>query len=87
MTQFTNEPLSYCWFSEVYCIPQDFFVTQVRRTVPARQDKGDSHRSKHFRDGRDTFAGRFTSRTAASGRTCRSNLSAIPTLMTGPTTS
>jgi hypothetical protein len=56
-TQFTKEPLSYCWFSEVYCIPEDFFVTQVRRSVPARQDKGDGHRPKHFRDRRDTFAG------------------------------
>ena len=55
-TQFTKEPLSYDWFSEVYCIPEDF-VGQVRRTVPARQDKGDGRRSKHFRDGRDRFAG------------------------------
>ena len=57
MTQFTQESLSYCWFSEVYCIAEHFFVAQVRRTVPARQDKGDGHRSKHFRDRRDTFAG------------------------------
>jgi hypothetical protein len=55
--QFRKQPLSYCWFSEVYRVPENFFVAQVRRTVPARQDKGDRHRSKHFRDGRDTFAG------------------------------
>ena len=57
ITQFTEEQLRYCWLSEVYCISQDFFVDQVCRTVPAGQDKGHRHRTKHFRDGRDTFAG------------------------------
>jgi hypothetical protein len=59
MTQFRKQPLTCCWFSEVYCIPEHFFVAQVRRTVPGRHDKGDDHRSKHFRDRRDTFAGKI----------------------------
>jgi len=58
-TQFTKEPLSYCWFSEVSCIPEDFFVAQVRRTVPGRQDKRNGHCSKHFRNGGDTFTGQI----------------------------
>jgi hypothetical protein len=52
-----KEALSFRWLSEVYCTLQYVLVAQVRRTVPARQDKGDRHRSKHFRDGRDTFTG------------------------------
>jgi hypothetical protein len=38
-------------------LPEDFFVAQVRRTVPTRQNKRDRHRSKHFRDRRNTFPG------------------------------
>jgi hypothetical protein len=56
-TQFTKQPPSCCWLSEVYCIPEDFFVAQVRRTVPARQNKRDRHRSKYFGDRRNSFAG------------------------------
>jgi hypothetical protein len=54
---FPKEPLRPGWFSDVNCIPQDLFVAQVRLAVPARQEKWDGHRSKHFRDGRDTFPG------------------------------